>query len=206
MKKKFVLIIVACIALLCTSCSSSVDEYKSVTSTTISSNIENETATPEPTASTKEKNEKDKKVKKKPKPLSLGKKTTVGNWKFTVKKAEVKSKISNGKYYYFKPSKKKKYVCFTVSAKNTGKKEGTFLPRIGYSNQINVAKLYFGKDEYIATSLLSCDKDLLDKKIKPSASKKGIVVFEVPKKVAKKFKKLKLTIGTDSKFVTYSLK
>lgn len=63
MKKKFVLIIVACIALLCTSCSSSVDEYKSVTSTTISSNIENETATPEPTASTKEKNEKEKSKK-----------------------------------------------------------------------------------------------------------------------------------------------
>lgn len=197
MKRK-ILLIVACMALLCTSCSSPTD--KKATSA-ISSNVQNETATPEPTASTEK-----EKTEKKPKPLSLGKKATVGNWKFTVKKAEVKSKISNGKYYYFKPAKGNKYVCITASAKNTGKKEGTFLPRIGYSNKINVAKLYFGKYEYIATSLLSCDKDLLDKKIKPLASKKGIIVFEVPKKVAKKVKKLKLTIGTDSEFVTYSLK
>ncbi len=205
MKKKFVLM-ATCMSMLCTSCSSPVDKPSDKITSTISSNVQNETAAPEPTASTAEENEKDSKKEKKPKPLSLGKKASIGDWKFTVKKAEVKSKISNGKYYYFEPAKGNKYVCITASTKNTGKKEATFLPRIGYSNQINVAKLYFGEYEYTPTSLLSCDKDLLDKKIKPLASKKGIIVFEVPKKVAKKVKKLKLTIGTDSKVATYSLK
>ncbi len=206
MKGKLVLTTVACMTLLCTSCNSPVKTVDKTVISTISSNVQNGTAAPEPTASTEPEDDKKDNQEKKPKPLALGKKASVGDWKFTVRKAEVKSKILNGKYYYFKPAKGHKYVCLTASAKNTGKKEATFLPRIGYSNQINVAKLYFGEYEYTATSLLSCDKDLLDKKIKPLASKKGIIVFEVPKKVAKKIKKLKLTIGTDSDMVTYSLK
>ena len=47
---------------------------------------------------------------------------------------------------------------------------------------------------------------LLEKSIKPLTSKKGVVTFEVPKKVAKKKGKLTLRLGTDTDYVIYKLK
>lgn len=192
MKRKFMLIITCIAVLLCMSCNSK-KSSEQITST-MSSNGQNKTDMSKSTAPTKSK------------PLSIGQKAYLGNWKFTIKKTQVKSKILNGKYYYFEPSKGKNYVCLTASVKNTGKKEATFLPCTGYSNRINVAKLHFGQNKYTAISLSNYDKDLLEQKIKPLAHKTGFIVFEVPQKVAKKVKKLRLTIGTDSKVVTYSLK
>lgn len=140
------------------------------------------------------------------KEMSLGEKATIGDWKVTVKKANVKSKIKNGKYYVFKPDKGQKFVCVTMNVKNTGKEEASFLPRVGYSNTMVTAKLYYEDYEYKATDLLSYDKDLLEKSIKPLQGKTGIVAFEVPKKAAKNKGKLTLRIGTDEDSVVYKLK
>lgn len=138
--------------------------------------------------------------------LALGKKATVGDWKVTAKKVQVRSQIKNGKYYVFKPDKGQRFVSVTMTVKNTGKEEADFLPRIGYSNTMVTAKLYYGEYEYKATNLLNYDKDLLEKSIKPLTSKKGVVTFEVPKKVAKKKGKLTLRLGTDTDYVIYKLK
>ncbi len=137
--------------------------------------------------------------------LTLGKKATVGDWKFKPTKVKTMKKIKNG-LFVFKPSKGQQFVVITMSATNKGKKQASFLPRIGYSNTMMSAKLYYEDYEYKPTSLMSYDKDLLDKSIKPLNTQKGIITFEVPKKIAKKRKKMTLQIGTESENVTYQLK
>ena len=138
--------------------------------------------------------------------LSLGQKTVIGDWKATVKKVTVTSKIKNGEYRVFKPDKGKKFVYVTMTVKNTGKEEATFLPRVGYADSLISAKLYYDDYEYKATTLLSYDKDLLTKSIQPLESKTGIVTFEVPKKAAKNKNKLTLHLGTENDYVVYKLK
>lgn len=135
--------------------------------------------------------------------LKLGEKAAIGDWKFKVTKVQVKKKINSGEYYVFKPEKGEQFVVLSVSATNKGKEEAKFLPSFGYSNSMLTATLLYGENEYKASNLLNHDKDLLDQRIKSLGTKKGIVSFSVPKKVAKKKGKLSLRIGTDSEYVIY---
>ena len=82
-----------------------------------------------------------------------------------------------------------------------------FLPRIGFVDKsVTATLLYQDKYEYSPTELLSYDKDMTTKKIQPLASESGIVAFEVPKKVAKQMKKMKLKIGLKKDYLLYDLK
>lgn len=137
----------------------------------------------------------------------LGKKGTVGDWEFCVKKAAAKQQIKSGKYMGFKPGKGKTFIVLTMSVRNNGKKAETVFPSVGLENEMIRNLLYYnGEDEYKPTQLLSYDKDLMTKKIEPQKKKNGVVVFEVPKKVAKSFDKLTVKIGTNKDSLLYSLK
>lgn len=205
MKKKIVLL-GTCIALLCTGCGTSLDELTNnvVSNIEDAANDSTETETPSPEEEGEAEGE-DTGDSKEEELLSLGDKATVGNWKFTVKGISVKGKIPNGDYYAFEPDKGEKFVCINISVKNNGKEEATFLPRIAYNDEV-IAQLYYEDYEYKATELVSYDKDLCGESIKPLTTKKGIIAFAVPAKVAKKKGKLTLKIGTADESVTYSLK
>ena len=126
--------------------------------------------------------------------------------KVTAKSVGIQSKIRNGKFYVFKPEKGSKFVYVKITVRNNGKKQDTFLPRIGMSDTANMARLYYKDYEYKPTDLLSYKQDLLDTKIDPLKSKTGIIVFELPKKIANKTNKMTLKIGTDNETIVYSLK
>ncbi len=139
--------------------------------------------------------------------LALGKKATIGSWNVSVKKAEVKNKIMTSKYLYFKPKTGNTFVVITMSAKNNGETAEALLPSIGYENKMITATLSSKDgDEFKPSALTGYDKDLAGKSIEASASKTGVVAFEVPKKVAKSKKDLKLKIGTVDENITYTLK
>ena len=196
MKKK-ALLLFTCTALLMTGCAGS---NIADTVNNISDSISKEqtpTAAPTPVATPGPKETK----------VALGKKGTVGDWKIGVKKASVKTKITNGKYRQYTPGKGKSFVVISLSAQNNGEKAATFLPRIGYADKsVTATLLYQDKYEYSLTELLSYDKDLTAKKIQPLSTESGIVAFEVPKKVAKQKKKLKLRIGLKKDYLVYDLK
>lgn len=194
MKKKLI-VLFACATMLTTACSANdfKDSLQDVTDSISNSNSATAapTATPAPKAKT----------------LALGKKATVGDWKFTVKKCSVKKKIKNGTYRYFEASKGEKFMIFKISVRNNGKKENTFLPRVGYENTTVMATLYYkDKYEYQPTQLLSYDKDIVTKKIQPLSTKNGVIAFKVPNKVAKGKKQVKLRLGTTKEYVEYKLK
>ena len=130
MKRKLILL-GTCLTLLCTSCGKSTNEPSSVPSkdtSSITSNIPEETNSPEPAATNAASQENGTtdgtsgEEDKKDEPLALGTKATVGTWKFAIKKAEIQNKILKGKYYQFKPSKGKKFICVTASVKNQDRK------------------------------------------------------------------------------------
>lgn len=139
--------------------------------------------------------------------LALGKTGTVSDWKITVKKISSKKKIENGTYRVYKPDKGDSFIVVNLSVKNNGKEEAAFLPRIGYQDKMISAKLIYKDEyEYMPTQLLSYDKDIVEKKVKPLATKKGIIVFEVPNKVAKNLKSLELKIGLENDKLIYKAK
>lgn len=152
----------------------------------------NPTTTPEPTPATTQ--------------LKLGDEATVGDWSFTVKKVSIKKQIKTSGYLGYKPNKGNQFVCINITVKNNGNEEAAFLPYIGYENKMNTAIIYYQDQyEYKPSVLTSYDKDLADDKIKPLNKKSGVLVFEVPKKVAKNLKETTLKIGTTQENVIYPL-
>lgn len=194
MKKK-ILALSLCVVLLLTGCGP-LDKIAK-TAKNVANNVSDTTSSPKPTATPAPKETA----------MALGKTGSVDDWKFKVSKASSAKKIKNGSYRVFEPDKGNYFVIINMSVKNIGKKKETFLPRVGYEDSMMTAKLlYKDKYEYQPSQLLSYDKDIVDDQINPLASKKGIVVFEVPKNVAKNLKSTKLRIGTKMNAVVYTLK
>lgn len=150
------------------------------------------TATPEPTPQTTQ--------------LKLGGKAQIGDWVFKAVKVSTKKSIKTSDYMGYKPAKGNTFVCLTMSTENKGKEEDTFLPRMGFENQmITATLLYQDQYEYKPSDLTGYDKCLTSKKIDPLNKKSGLVVFEVPKKVAKDIKRATVKIGTKNENVVYTL-
>ena len=139
--------------------------------------------------------------------LAAGKKGTIGDWEFCVKKAETKKNIKTSDYLGYKPGKGNTFVVVTISVRNNGKEAATPFPRMGLENKMIQSILYYDGDyEYKPTQLLSYDKDLMNKKVQPLTTQKGAITYEVPKKVAKSMDKLTIKIGTTKECLIYSLK
>ena len=139
--------------------------------------------------------------------LALKKTGTVGDWKFKVTKLATKKKVRTSKYMEAKASDGNLLVLVSMSATNNGKKEATFLPRVGRENTMMTAKLiYKDQYEYQPSSITGYDKDITAKSIDPLSKKSGIVAFDVPKKVAKDLKSCKIRIGTKGEAVVYPAK
>ena len=197
MKKQPALLGICC-CLLLTGCSTPAKNLAD-TVQKAAENISKATDTPAPSDTPEPESE--------PKALSLGTKATLGDWKFCVKKAEIKKTIKNGKYRYFKPGKGKRFLCITMTARNYGHKAATLFPRVGYADKMFTAVLYYKeKYEYQPTQLLAFDKDLMCKSISPLTTQSGILTFEIPKKTADSKKDFSLRIGTSTDYLTYSLK
>ena len=200
--KKIALLLATCTALAMTGCASNplsdlVSEETKAPVSTEPAASSSESAPPAPENSpTAEETE-----------ISLGKKATIGDWKICAKSAAVKNKIKNDNYRYYEPSKGNTFIVISLSVRNTGKKMEEFLPRVGYKDKMVSATLFYEDEyEYSPTELLSYDKDITTEKIQPLTTKKGILVFDVPKKVGKAKKKLKLKFSTQSGSVIYYLK
>lgn len=160
------------------------------------SNAAEPTATPEPTPAVTQ--------------LTLGQKAKLGDWAFTAKKVSIKKQIKTSDYLGYKPDKGNRFICVTLSVKNNGSEAAAFLPYIGYENEMNSAAIYY-QDNYeykpsSLSSLTSYTKDLIDEEIKPLNKKNGVLVFEVPKKVANHLEQTTLKIGTADESVVYPLK
>ncbi|MDO4167514.1 MAG: DUF4352 domain-containing protein [Eubacteriales bacterium] len=186
-------------ALLLTGCSASstrrAAKLISNASKQVTENSADPTAapTPEPTPATTQ--------------LKLGDKATIGDWTFTAKKITIKKQIKTSNYLGYKPDKGNQFICVSMAVKNNGSEEADFLPGFGYEDKMNTAVIYYqNKYEYKPSVLTSYKKDLADEKIKPLNKKSGVVVFEVPKKVAKNLGETTLKIGTTQENVVYSLK
>lgn len=150
------------------------------------------TATPEPTPQTTQ--------------LKLGERAQVGDWVFKAKKVSTKKSIKVSDYTGYKPADGNTFVCLTMSAENKGKEEDTFLPRMGFENEmITATLLYQDQYEYKPSDLTGYSKCLTSQKIKPLNKKSGLVVFEVPKKVAKDLKQATVKVGTINENVIYTL-
>lgn len=196
MKKKLIALTL-CVAFLITGCNAATTKKLLKTAKNAADLANSSTATTAPTATPAPKQTN----------VKIGKRAKISDWSFKVTKVSVKKKIKNGQYRVFKPKKGNQFVIINISVTNKGKKEATFLPRVGYENKALTAKLYYKDEyEYSATQLLSYDKDIVTKSISPLDTKKGIIAFEVPKKVAKSKKNLKLKIGTSLESVVYSAK
>ncbi len=154
-----------------------------------------EAATPSPTPEVQEKT------------LALKKSGKVGDWKFKVTKTAAKKKIKTSAYFEAKADKGNLLVVVSASVTNQGKKKETFLPMVGMENTMMTAKLVY-KDgyEYQPSSITGFNKDLTNKSIAPLTKKSGVIVFNVPKKVAKDLKSCMIRIGTKGEAVCYTAK
>lgn len=196
MRKKSLLIAICAVFVLTTGCSSSSNQLSDTLSP----------ATESTPTSTEEAAPTDTPVPE-PEVLSLGKKASLGDWDIKVKKASIKKTIKDGSYRYFKPSDGNSFLLVSLSVKNNGKTDQSFMPRIAQKSKDIIATLYYQNEyEYSATQLIGYDKDLTTESIKPLNTKNGVIAFEIPKKTIKSTKELTLSFSIGDESITYSLK
>lgn len=139
--------------------------------------------------------------------VALKKSSQIGDWKFTVSKVEMKKKVKTSTYMEARPDKGNLLVIVSLSATNKGKEAAAFLPRVGREDTMMTAKLIYKNDyEYLPSVLTGYDKDIAGKNIEPLAKKSGVIAYNVPAKVAKDLKSVKIRIGTNSEAAVYSAK
>lgn len=189
MKKK-ILALGLCCALIFSGCSLSSEEIQDAVNAGIEAAQDQAAKTEETEAPQETEGPKETEI-------SLGKKVTLlDDWKITVKKMEAKKSINKGGGFVFPADKGQIYICVTMTIRNNGKEAAKLLPRVGMRDTMCTATLFYDDYEYKGTSLIGYDKDLMDTTIQPLTGKTGIIAFQVPKKVAKQKKKLKLRIGS----------
>lgn len=206
--KKLIVLFTTCTALVFTGCGLGSSTDSTTTTSTTSSNILSNSSSDSTASQTTQSTTAPAESSPEPEETTqaLGKKATIGDWKINAKSVSVKKQIPNGKYQYFKPSKGNSFVVVSMSVSNQGTEEAEFLPRVGYKDTMSTAALYYEDEEFQATELFAYDKDIATLKVKPSATKKGILVFDVPKKAAKKLKNLKLKFSAQGQDAVYELK
>lgn len=206
--KKLIVLFTTCTALVFTGCGLGSSTDSTTTTSTTSSNILSNSSSDSTASQTTQSTTAPAESSPEPEETTqaLGKKATIGDWKINAKSVSVKKQIPNGKYQYFKPSKGNSFVVVSMSVSNQGTEEAEFLPRVGYKDTMSTAALYYEDEEFQATELFAYDKDIATLKVKPSATKKGILVFDVPKKAAKKLKNLKLKFSAQGQDAIYELK
>lgn len=181
-----------CLSLLLVGCSTGNEAGNSANEATAPAAKNEATSTPTPEPAQKE--------------LSLKEKGTIGDWEISVKKLSIQNKVKRSNGIYYQARKGKTYAVLSVTVKNNGKEDDTFLPYAGIKGKMLQALLVVqDKDEYKPTPLMGYSKDLATKKIKSSEKKSGIIVFEIPKKDGKNKKNLKFTIEKGDEKLLYSL-
>lgn len=194
MKKRTIALLTALtctVAMVLSGCSASTSQKTG----TVNENTATETptATPEPTPSTTQ--------------LKLGEKAQVGDWTFKAKKVSTKKKFKINDYSGYKPTDGNIFVCLSMSVENKGSEEAKFLPMMGLVNEMVTATLIYQDEyEYKPTELSGYDKCLTNEVIKPLSKKSGLVVFDVPKEVAKNLDQATVKIGTVDENVVYPMK
>lgn len=201
--KKTALLLTTCCALVLAGCSATERSTNPTQPTTQSS--ESQTSEDNSTAATTAPDESTAAPEETT--VALGDKMTLADWTITAKKVTAQKKIQNGKYQYFQPKKGNTYLVVSLSVRNEGKQAEDFLPMIVYGDKSTSATLFYQDGyEYKPTQLIAYDKDLTTRKVQPLSTEKGIIAFEVPKKVAKAKKNLKLTFNSQGQTASYTLK
>ncbi len=114
--------------------------------------------------------------------LKIGDTATTENWEITVNSAEVVEKIDGDFGTYFKPDEGNKYLVVNLSVKNISKDAETFLPYVGFGDDIS-AKVKYQDYEFSSTNLLGHSEEMHDSHINPLSSKTGIIAFSLANEV-----------------------
>lgn len=139
-------------------------------------------------------------------PIKIGKKGKLNDWTITITKVQFLNKIPNGDYLAFEPEKGNKYLQVSMKIRNNAKSAETIFPSYSYGDGITTVVLYKDDYEFSATHLLGLSNELHDSTINPLSSKKGLLAYEVPKKVASSSKPLFLRLSSLDKDLYFKIR
>lgn len=187
MKKILALLLVTVLALSFVGCETAGTESSSSSSETSSSSAVSETESSETesseTPSSEAEESSESSESEESSAIALGEKGTLGDWEVTVSKVEFLDTIKDGDFLNFTPEEGNKFAVVSVTIANQGKSSDTFLPSVGFGDDISTKLLYADGYEFSSTYLLGYDLDLHDSTLNPLSSKDGIIAFKVPQQV-----------------------
>ena len=137
--------------------------------------------------------------------LTIGDSATLGDWEISVSDFYFTERIDDSSFSYFQADDGNQYAVVGAKIVNNGKEADTFLPLIGFDDDVSATLYYIGEYKYTPTSLLGLGKDLSSQTVNPLASKEGIIVFSVPGSIANDDSTFSLTLSLGRDEVTFSL-
>ncbi len=139
--------------------------------------------------------------------IEFGKKGNLGDLSIKVKKAKVAKQFRSGLFIF--KSKKKGNVLLRVdlSAENKGDEKIKLFPFIYNPSEDIITKLVNDDgDEFESLKMIGFSDDMHDRTVKAGKTEKGALIFELPKKAAKKLKELKMKLSMGEEEFDFELK
>lgn len=176
MKKKILLAVGISLCLTMVGCSSNEKSTKNAS--------ENKTEIEECTDEVEDESKNEEEIKSEELIYNIGDSIELKDWRIVVTNMQIVESIA-ADYGAFNPNEEgNKYAQVFVTVTNNGKEADSFLPIVGYGDDINVKMIYGDGYEFTATNLLGYDAELHDSMINPLSSKDGEIAFEIPESVA----------------------
>ncbi len=139
--------------------------------------------------------------------IEFGKKGNLGDLSIKVKKAKVAKQFKSGLFIF--KSKKKGNVLLRVdlSVENKGDEKIKLFPFIYNPSEDIITKLVNDDgDEFESLKMIGFSDDMHDRTVKAGKTEKGALIFELPKKAAKKLKELKMKLSMGEEEFDFELK
>ncbi len=176
MKKKILLAVGISLCLTMVGCSSNEKSTNNAS--------ENKTEIEESTDEVEDESKNEEEIKSEELIYNIGDSIELKDWGIVVTNMQIVESIA-ADYGAFNPNEEEnKYAQVFVTVTNNGKEADSFLPIVGYGDDINVKMIYGDGYEFTATNLLGYDAELHDSMINPLSSKDGEIAFEIPESVA----------------------
>lgn len=182
MKKKIVLVVGMSLCLTMVGCSSNSKDTDNTSKN--ETNVEESADKAEGEAEKEEESKKEEENKSEEQIYNMGDNIEFKDWGIVVTNMQIVESIA-ADYGVFEPNEEgNKYAQVFVTVTNNGKEADSFLPIVGYGDDINAKMIYGDGYEFSATNLLGYNADLHSTSINPLSSKEGEIAFEIPESVA----------------------
>lgn len=203
MKKKLVILLGVSVCLLFSACGSNSTPKNDAAKDAKTSQVQEDEASDAEDAV--EQGEEPEEKEPEETAFQIGDNSQLKDWAISVTDVKTVDSIK-ADYGSFSPEEGNKYLHLFVTVTNNGKTADTFMPTMGFGDDVRAKVLYGDGYEFSASNLLGYSNEIHDSTVNPLSTKTGELAFAVPASVADGTEELLVEFSSGNDTVVFKIR